>query len=367
MKPLRVLHVLGQLNPSGAETMLRTAAPHFIAAGVELTVLSTGFERGPFAPALEAAGCEVRHLPFVRTPNHFWQVFQLMRQPRFDAVHMHTERGNFYYGLGALAARKPAVRTVHAVFGFEGSLRWRRALQRRMLQALGVRHVAIGKSVLNNERERFGMQLLQVNNWYDESRFTPATPEQKSAARRALGIATDRPVIASVGNCSELKNHKSLLRALAMLPAEKRPLYLHAGTEDADRSERTLCAELGLDKVRDVQFLGAISNIDQLLAASDVFVMPSLREGLGIAALEALGAGVPALLTDVPGLRDFAPDFTGLVYCSPEPDALARGLLQCIQTTTSPNAADEARQRCHVAKRLYGIERGVRAYIELYR
>src|SRR5207248_505307 len=78
--------------------------------------------------------------------------------------------------------------------------------------------------------------------------------------------------------------------------------YLHAGQEERGLPERQLADTL--DLTRRTKFLGFVRDVVPLLRCADAFVMTSVREGFSIAAMEALGAGVPVVLTDVPGLQD---------------------------------------------------------------
>lgn len=362
---MRVLHVLYELKPSGAEAMLRAAARHWAAQGVQCDILGTGATPGPYAPVLEAAGYRVHHLPFRRSPLFFLNLLRWLRRERYDVVHLHMEAANFWFGLIArLAGATGVVRTVHSTFNFEGGLRGRRALQRRLLWALGVVHVAISPSVVATERLCFGNQTRLVFNWYDEPRFRPATPSERLAARRRLGLTDGTFAFVSVGNCSSIKNHSTLLRAMVEDTSEASWVYLHVGAEAPEQDERALAEHLGLSSR--VRFLGAIEDILPVLHAADAFVMPSTHEGFGVAAVEALAAGLPALLTDVPGLRDLQTCFPGVTYAPPTSAALAAALAQLAALPDAARLAIAADYPA-LARRCFGIEQGVRGYSEIYR
>jgi glycosyltransferase involved in cell wall biosynthesis len=363
-RPLRVLHVLGELKPSGAETMLVAAAPLFRAAGVELEVLSTGAATGPHAARFEAAGYRLHHAPFSRSPAFFLRVRQLMQAGSYDVIHLHTEGANFWFGLIALSVgRLAVVRTVHNAFAFTGNLQWRRGLQRRLLHRLGVRHVAIGASVRDTEQLHYRLPTTLIWNWYDSLRFTETTAGARAAARDRFGLDEQDFVIASIGNCSPVKNHAAVIEALSMLPAEARPVYLHAGIEQAGAPERDLARALGVaDRTH---FLGGVGDVLPMLQAADAYVMPSVFEGFSIAAIEALGTGLPALFADVAGLRDFRADFPHLVYCGTGASDVAAGIDALIRMPP------EIRERIRtdspaIAQRRFGMQRGVNEYLALY-
>lgn len=361
---MKVLHVLNELKPSGAETMLCIAGSTFASNGITAEVLSTGQEIGNYAPNLESTGYTLKHIPFVQTPLFFLRLYRLMQQGKYDVIHLHTERANFWIGLVALSARpKRVLRTIHSNFCFGGHLRIRRMLQRRFLEFLGVTHVAISTSVQQNELKTFGLKTRYVPNWYEDTRFTPATVAERRQARADFGIPPDRTVIITVGNCSEIKNHESLLHALAMLPLENRPIYLHVGNENVAKSERKLAVELGLEN--SVRFLGPLTDIRPALVSADIFVMPSLYEGFGIAAIEGLAMGLPAIFTDAPGLRDFRAEYDGLVYADPDASSLHDALLVLL-LETKETRLQRSENYQDISKQLYSVRNGVSGYLKIY-
>jgi glycosyltransferase involved in cell wall biosynthesis len=366
--PLQVLHVLNSLNRSGAETMLASAAPIFSAAGIKGTILSTGDIPGPFAGTLRAAGYDVIHIPFSKSPAFLWRIWRQMCQG-YDIVHLHTERGHLWYGLLArLAGAKIVLRTIHAIFGFTGTLRLRRGLARRLLHRLGVHHIAISPSVRDNEAQRFGLPTTVIPNWYDSTRFVPVTAQTREQARLRLGIEPAAQVIASVGNCATVKNHPAILHALALLPAAQRPRYLHLGQEEPDTPERRLAKTLGVHEY--THFLDPAFAAETVLQAADVFVMPSLHEGMGIALLEAMATGLPAIASDVPGLRDFAGQHPGqsigVRLVPPAAEPLATALVEVLALAPSERTEYGAANAV-CATTHYTIELGTAAYLRLFR
>lgn len=360
---LRVLHVLGELKSSGAETMLLAANTEFSKHGVNGEILSTGSEIGPFASRLAEGGFVIHHIPFAKTPSFFLYVYRLMRSG-FDVIHLHTERGNFWFALVALfAARGLVVRTIHSSFAFKGFLRWRRMVQRRLLQWMGVRHVAISESVRQNETSCYGIKPIVVLNWYNSWHFIPPSVEARKIARRTMGILDEVPVIVSVGNCAKVKNHAALLEAIAILPAEKRPLYIHIGQEEGGNPERMLALQMGISDY--VRFVGPLTDVRPALYAADVFVMPSLREGFGVAAVEAMATALPVILTDVPGLKDFRKIADASFYVTPNAASISAAITKILSIPASERwrlgnkAAEDIQSN-------YSIHIGVGRYVEIY-
>lgn len=358
---MKVLHLLNELRPSGAEIMLRIAAPLFRETGVDSAILSTGDSVGPYAPQLEAAGYPIHHIPFSRSPAFFLRVAQFAKESGFDLVHIHAERAFIGHVLAARLLRLSMVRTIHNNFNFEGVLRRRRGFERRLAARLGVAYIAIAPGVERNERVRYGISPQLIPNWFDSARFQALTPAARAAARTALGVDAGHYVLVSVGNCSPVKNHAALLKALARcrdLPWR----YLHIGHEEDGTPERELAAKLGI--AERVRFVGAVDDVLPYLQAADLYVMPSRFEGLGIATLEAVACGLPALLTDVPGLADFRQYVDGIHYCAPDEAGLEAALRPLI--VRGPALDAEGTARSVAVHEAFGLERGVRAYTDLY-
>ena len=361
---VKVLHILSELKPSGAETMLCIAAPAFAAKGVVAEVLSTGSKIGAYAPQFELAGYKVNHIPFARSPIFFFKLYRLFRRGNYDVIHLHTERANFWLGLVAVFARpKRVLRTIHNNFSFSGFLRYRRMVQRRLLSLLGVIHVSIGTSVQNNELVNFGLKTRQVSNWYDDTRFIPANDALREQARREFAIPHNKTVIVSVGNCSKVKNHEALLYVLAQLPMNTRPIYLHVGDEEDGQPERQLAIDLGIGAC--VRFLGPLTDIRPALMAADIFVMPSLYEGFSIAAIEGLAMGLPAVFTDVPGLRDHKEDYDGLIYAQPNVNSLLNAIVTLLAESDEKRHL-RSKNYPEISRGLYGILNGVKGYFYIY-
>ena len=362
---MRVLHALGELRASGGEVMLRDAIDEFREHRVEPVILSTGDRVGDFAAAFQEKGAEVHHVPFRKSAAFALRFADLVRTSRAEVVHLHTERANFALGVIVRFTRKRAVRTVHSVFSYTGVFRTARTLERALLRALGVVHVAIGPSVERNELTRLRNPTTRVDNWID-GRLRPPSDKERMEARTEFGVGAEQLVLTTVGNCSRVKNHAALLRALpAIARSVQRPIvYLHAGTGADEATEGSLADSIRSDMIES-RFLGTVADVLPLLWASDIYCMPSLYEGVGIAALEALACGLPAVLADVDGLRDVHPPSTSVAFVAPQPDSIIEGVYSLLQDGQLPWAA--AREVANRVRRERTMERQVRELVRLYR
>lgn len=363
----RVLHVMGSLQRSGMETMLLTSYQEWRRSGYDCDVVATADSAGPLAETMREYGYNVFHFPFrskmryLPRARFLWEFYCLCRSG-YDIVHIHAEAGRPVFAvLAKLGGVKTIAVTPHNTFRFRGILRLRKYCERHLVRILGGRFGMISEAVRKCEWSQFRIKGIRIWNWFNASHFRPASVEERIAARSAIGVSDERFVIVSVGNCNNVKNHGALLRAIAMLPSEIRALYLHIGREEEGTPERVLAAELGIeDRVR---FLGSQADPLPFLWAADAFAMPSLHEGLGISAIEAVAAGVPLLCAEVDGLTDVIAETDWTVLTTTEPDSIARGLAR-INSMRPAERRNKALSDSERVRHRFSTERGVRSIVQ---
>lgn len=201
-----------------------------------------------------------------------------------------------------------------------------------------------------------------IENGVDVRRFRDAQP---APLRRDPGIPEAAPLVLSVGRLESIKGHRHLIRALAAPSLKGTDIVAVLAGDGADRAElERLAATLGLaDRVR---FLGARTDVPELMAACDVFVMPSDSEGLPFALLEAMAAGLPVVGTAVGKIPSLLENGRyGLVVPPRNPEALAEAIAQTLRHF--PDSRERGvRAQAFVASR-YGRDRMLRRYGRLYR
>src|SRR5215469_16441142 len=258
----RVLHIMGSLERSGMEMMLMGSAEQWRCAGYSCDLLATKHDVGPLAEELRKVGYEIWHIPFRSgrryLPNRrlIPEFFRLCKQNQYDIVHIHTEAATpIFVILAKLAGVSNIVLSVHSTFLFDGVLRTRKKLERMVIRALGGRYGMVSDAVMECERNRFHNPGVRLWNWIDTEYFRPPSDEERQVARQSLGCTEDQFVVVSVANCSHIKNHSALLRALPGVKKRVSLLYLHVGKEEPGRPELLLAEQLGLEK--QVQFVGS--------------------------------------------------------------------------------------------------------------
>jgi glycosyltransferase involved in cell wall biosynthesis len=333
---MKVLHILNELKPSGAEVMLEKAAPVWLGLGCDLHILALADSPGAYAETLARAGWQVSHLNRSQgIPALLRSLIRRIREIRPDIIHFHQEGISLPLAFAARLAGVPMVRTVHNNFPFSGVLRWRKTLERALCRWMGCQYIAISSSVQENELKRFKNPSELCWNWFDSKGFRPPSPEEKIKARERLGIPTDQIALVSVGNGSDIKNYKVVIGSLVNFKKDNLHYYQVGNSHPAD-IDATEASDLKVG--HRVSFVGSQKNVIEWLWASDIYVMPSFFEGFSIAALEALASGCDCLFADCPGLADFKSLNLIANWVSPDPDAFSTGIRRLLHEPT-PNHA----------------------------
>jgi glycosyltransferase involved in cell wall biosynthesis len=322
----------------------------------------------------ERLGARVVQIPMVRRPapmadlRALGELKRLMRSERFDVVHAHSSKAGF---LGRLAARQTGLTRVfytpHA-FAFQrgGPVGWLYREFERLGARFGGRLVAVSagerRLAVDAGLNRAARGVVIPNAIEPPER---PTPEQRAAARRALGIVGDSPVVGTVGRLEPQKACDDLLLAmpdvLARYPVAQ-VVLIGSGSLESDL--RSLAEQLGIaDRVT---LTGHRDDADSLYAAMDLYVQPSLWEGLPYALLEAMGRALPVVATDVPGNSDLVEhDRTGLLVPPDDPPALAEAILALLDRPESARTLGEAGR--DKVLREHRLEDFIRAISSLYR
>jgi glycosyltransferase involved in cell wall biosynthesis len=305
--PLRILHVVDSLERGGLERVVVDLAMAQRRHGDKVAVFSI-LETDGLRGELEAAGIPV--LVGAKKRSFDASVLAALRGSALgstggtpaDVVHAHNFVPNYYSAVALLGARRrPVLVGTSHDMGMRLSNRRLRWIYRWSLRRTA-RVAMVGRQVY----ERFvdsgwvaPERATLVRNGVPVERFG-ITPARRAGARSQLGLGPDALVIACVGRLVALKNHRLVIAVLPDLVAQHPDLTLVLLGGGALAGELQAQARaLGLQDR--IVFAGERACVSELLAAFDLFVMPSLTEGLSIALLEACATGLPVVATSVGG------------------------------------------------------------------
>jgi glycosyltransferase involved in cell wall biosynthesis len=319
---MKAVHILHSIEFSGAEIMLYQASDIFRENNIETTLLACEKKPGQFEQPMREKGYKVDSVGADGKLNTLVNFYNYFKKNKFDIVHIHTEDMYLWRVIALkLTGHHNIVRSFHKCWTFKGSLRAKRILHRRLASILGVKNHAIGAAVEANERDTFLNKTFIINNWIQ---LKPEILDRKVDIRRLkrqeLGIDPDSFVIISIGGCSHIKNHEFILNLIEPLSNKGLQVtYLHVGAGKDEEAEKISSKTLGLDSK--VIFTGNRKDIPELLICADIYLMPSLFEGLSIALLEAMYYNGLVVVNDAPGLTNMIDKYrTGYIIDVKEKD-----------------------------------------------
>lgn len=243
-----------------------------------------------------------------------------------SVIHSHEFTMGVYGTAVARMLRVPHVITMHGGRGYQAA--WRRRM------ALGWacrRSAAVGVSRASARELERSLRLAPgaVHVVPNGIRFVPGN---RSRGRAALGLDAATPLVLAVGNLYPVKGHIHLLEALRQLAAVHPELQWRVAIAGRGEEEPVLRKFLAASTLSNrVTLLGYRADVPDLLAASDIYAMPSLSEGMPLALVEAMFAGTPIIASGVGGIPDVVePGKEALLVPPEDPASLAAALAQLL-------------------------------------
>lgn len=330
-QPPLVVHIIHSLGTGGLENGLvniinRTPPERYRHAIVCLT------ESGEFAGRITVPGVEVVALH--KRPGHdlglYWRVWQTLRRLRPAIVHT---RNLSTLEMQFVAALLPGVKRVHGehgrdVFDLDGT-NHKYNLLRKAARLVVQRYIAVSKDLERWLIDTVGVppaKVRQIYNGVDQQKFRPREGDRPAVTPRGF-LPEDALVLGTVGRLAEVKNQLSLLRAtqrlLKIQPelAERLRLIVVGDGPMAGQIAQSV-KDLGLERL--AWLPGDRHDIPQLLQCMDVFLLPSLGEGISNTVLEAMASGLPVIATRVGGNPELVEDgWNGRLVPVADDEALA--------------------------------------------
>ena len=376
---LRVAVVTSRLDVGGTERHIVRILPALQRRGLDVALYL--MERGgPLEAEIAALGIRIAgplhrgalHWPILHWPILHWPMATLdlarwLRRERPAVVHFFLPRpylfGSLAAGLAGHRRRLMSRRSLtdyRAKYPLLGAVE--RYLHRRTFGILGNSQAVIDQLTTEVDDRR---KLALIHNGIEMP--SPVFTNGRAQTRALLQIPGDALVVSVVANLIAYKGHRDLIEALApirdRLPKSWRLLVI--GRDDGIGSElKGLAQHFGMTD--NIMWLGERPDVEELLSASDIFVLPSHQEGFSNALLEAMAARLPAVATAVGGNIDAVADNeTGLLVPVRDPRALAAAILRLAQNADLRRSFGDAARR-RVEER-FSLQACVDRYEILYR
>jgi glycosyltransferase involved in cell wall biosynthesis len=363
---IRVAHCIDNLGVGGTELNAVRTIERLDRSRFDVSVISLR-AGGPLAARYAAAGVQVVTLPIpnlygVTAVRQGVRLTRLFAEMGVQVVHSHDMHNNVFATICARAAGVPAI---------IASRRWWRSLNARRYRvantlAFRLAHCVVANSpaVASSLRSEDGVRperIAVVPNFVDDAAFDPLPPEERAARLHELHVPKDALVVGVVANLSPVKDHGTLLRAVAHLAPRWPDLHaVLAGDGECRPALESLTRTLGLEAR--VHFAGLQPNQPNLHRLFDVSVLCSVSEGFPNSIVEAMAAARPVVATDVGGVSDAVSDGeTGRLVPPSNPRRLAAAIEELLldpgrRHALGAAARDRARTRYHAGAVVASLE-----------
>jgi len=367
MGKINILHILQNSNIGGVQRQLLSLLKAY-----DMDLMNPAVccfkAKGEIGEQMEKRGFEVvdfhieRHYRF--SPAIIRQLYTLMKERNIHVVRAHKYSASLYGRIAARLARVPVVITsVHG--NYRKDLRFERKIANKMLSRVTDRIVAVSESIRTDIIKYDNIdpeKVLVIRNGVDTALFSP--PVNAGGVREELALKDNETVIGFVGRLVPAKGLQHLIGAFESVRAEIGQVkLLIVGGGQLMEPLTMMARDKGLSN--DIIFLGERTDIPQLLGAMDIFVMPSIAEGLPNALLEAMAAARPVIVTCAGGMGEIIQDgVNGLVVPVGDEASLSGGLRKLVKDRSFAQALGAAARQC--IENRHSIRATARSWEDLY-
>lgn len=298
-----------------------------------------------------------------------WRLARFLREHRVQIIHAHQYTPFFQSLVARLAYRWPPIVFTEHGRHYPDSRSSKRVAVNRALLRSDDRLIGVGESVRRALVDNEGLPEHRTETIYNGvplENFVSVRGdgELRQRVRNELGATDDKFIIVQVARLNALKDHATAIRTVKRLRNDNVPakLILVGDGEERAPLER-LVAEQGLNDA--VDFLGARKDISRLLASADAFLLSSISEGIPLTLIEAMGAGVPIVSTDVGGISEVIEHgSSGLLAAAGDDAALAAHLNLLWQNPEQQRRLTE--QGSQRASERFSLDRMHAQYVDVY-
>ncbi len=303
-EPIRILNLFTIMNRGGAETMVMNYYRNIDRTKVQFDFMVHRSQRGAYDDEIEALGGKIYTMPPIR-PWSSLEYRKIIRKfysehPEYKIIHSHMSELGCYDFIEAQKMNVP-VRICHAhshpyEFDIKTPVRW--YYKTKMMPH--ITHMFMCSETAGEwlYGKKNSDKFIMLNNAIDSEKYR-YNEKIRAEVRKTLNIKDNQLVVGHVGRFNPPKNHEFIIDIFNQVhKKEKDAILLLVGDDSLNCGDKVhkKVERLGLNE--NVKFLGVRSDIPNLLQSMDVFLFPSLYEGLGIAAVEAQAAGLPTLISD---------------------------------------------------------------------
>lgn len=326
---MNILYLTTHLNIGGISSYIFTLAKGLEQKGHNVYIASSG---GELVGRFTQAGMPHFEIP-IKTKSEanifkllpgFLKLKAYVSRNNIDIIHANTRVTQVLAYFLSRAAHKPYITTCHGFF--------KKRFSRRIFPGWGNRTIAISDQVKEHLINDFGVKrekIALIHNGIDVGKFGVRSPESGVQVKQRIGLGSG-PVVGIIARLSDVKGHVYLIEAMSLVLGkvpDAQLLIAGEGRMKADLEEQV--RRLQIEK--NVFFVPNVYDTAELLPAMDLFVLPSLKEGLGLSLMEAMAAGLAVIGSDTGGIKNLIRDeVNGLLVKPADIKGLSEAMLELL-------------------------------------
>lgn len=370
---IRLMHIINCFTFAGAEILAYNIAERIDKTKFDVFICSIGTNdcevESSIKKMLRNRSITVLELEKPRHKNRVGCILRLaglLKQYRIDVINTHCSSPDFYGKLAGFLVGVPFIySTIHGNVGYNRT-------REKFLGHLTTNYIAISEYIKNYMREDLGVPFDKIELIRNGVKFVDYPGLDRQAAKKTilteLGVDINKRVVASIGRLVQLKGHNFLIDAAReILDKYDDVHFLIVGNDKIDVEWANSLKRLVKDKRMEkyFTFTGTRNDVNNILSVTDVFVLPSLTEGLPLTLLEAMASGVPVVSTDVGSISEVVKHReNGLLIPSGNSKLISQSVIELFDNLEwAGSMAESARE---LVRSKFSIEETARGYENLY-
>lgn len=351
---MKIIQIIPLLDLAGAETMCENLTNSLIKLGHEVIVISLYDYHSIITERMEKNGIKIIYLNKKSGLDLSLTIklVKIFKEYKPDIVHSHLYASKYAHVAASICGVPGKVYTIHNIAKNEAG-KMNRTFNRFLLKHCHVVPVSLSKEIQKSVVDEYNI------NFKDTPVIFNGVSMEKCHIKNDY---TGNKKILHIGRFSAQKNHEVLVKAFSTVVNRGHDvsLYLY-GQGELEESIKELVKNLHMDKK--IFFCGLTDDVYSVMESTDIFVLPSLFEGMPMTLIEAMGTGMPILASNVGGIPDMIENEKSGLLCEPTVEEVAAGLEKLISSEEDRKLYG---QNAVISSEKYSADKMAKDYYEIY-
>ena len=324
----KIIHVISKMELAGAQILIENLSNYQISNGYEVIIVSLYNLKSPITERLDEKGIKIYYLDKKKGFDFkiMFRLYKIFRLEKPDVVNTHLAVMKYVIPIATLVKTKVKVHTVHNIAEKECS-KFHRKLAKIFFNYFNVIPVGISPRVKESIISEYGMKKEFIPLIYN------GIDLEKCIKKFNYEFDNKEIILLHVGRFSKQKNHEALIKSFKIINEKYKNSKLWLiGEGELENSIKKMVNELNIEK--SVFFLGRQSNVYDFLNKADIFLLPSIYEGMPMVLIEAMATGLPIIASNVGGIPDMIKNNESGLLINGTIDDIAKNTIKLIEDIT---------------------------------